>query len=62
MLNIPPNLRVRSRVPLAGWAVAALITLYSLISSLLHTTQPSNHMPWAEQNLPAKAVSHQAKV
>jgi hypothetical protein len=62
MLNIPPTLHVRSRVPLTAWAVAAVITLYSLMSSLLYATQPSDHMPRAEQNLPTKAMSHQAKV
>jgi hypothetical protein len=60
MLNIPPTLHVRTRVPLAAWAVAAVITLFSLMSSLLHATQPFDHMPRAEQ--PTKAVSHQAKV
>jgi hypothetical protein len=62
MLNIPPNLHVRSRVPPAGWAVAAMIALFSLMSSFLHAIQPSDHMPRAEQHLPAKAMSHQAKV
>ena len=46
----PPTLPVRTRVPLAGWAVAAVVTLYSLISSLVFATPPSDHaMPRAEQ-------------
>jgi hypothetical protein len=61
MLN--PPIPVRSRVPLKGWAVAAVITLFSLMSSFLHVTPFSDHaMPRAEQELQQKVVSHQAKV
>jgi hypothetical protein len=54
---------VRTRVPLAGWAIAAVITIFSLMSSVLHSTPFSNHaMPTAEQEFQQKALSHQAKV
>jgi hypothetical protein len=63
MLTLPPTLHVRTRVPLAAWAVAAVITLFSLMSSLLHATHPSDRaMPRAEQDLQTKTVSYQAKV
>lgn len=63
MLTLPPTLYVRTRVPLAAWAVAAVITLFSLMSSLLHATHLSDHaMPRAEQDFQTKTVSHQAKV
>jgi hypothetical protein len=62
MLNVPP-IPVRSRIPLAGWAVAAMVTLLSLMSSFLHSIPFSDHaMPRAEQELRQKGVSHQAKV
>jgi hypothetical protein len=59
-LHTPP---VRTRVPLAAWTVAAIVTLVSLMSSLLHGTQAGSHfMPSAERSLVPKAVQHQAKV
>ncbi len=33
MLNIPP---VKTRLPLSAWAVAAVIALFALLSSVLH--------------------------
>jgi hypothetical protein len=43
--------------------MAAVITLFSLMSSFLHSTPFSDHaMPRAEQELQQKALSHQAKV
>jgi hypothetical protein len=63
MQTLPPTLHVRTRVPLAGWAIAAVITIFSLMSSVLHSTPFSDHaMPRAEQELQQKALSHQAKV
>ena len=48
---------------IVGWAMAAAITLFSLMSSFLHSTPFSDHaMPRAEQELQQKALSHQAKV
>jgi hypothetical protein len=63
MLKLPRSLPVRSRVPLEAWAVAAIVTLISLMSSLLHAYDPSGHaMPSAEQRMQPKIVAHQAKV
>jgi hypothetical protein len=36
MLKIPKTLPVKTRLPLAAWAVAGLVTLFSLMSSLMH--------------------------
>ncbi len=63
MLKIPPTLPVKTRIPLAAWAVAAVVTLFVLMSSLLHATVPSDHaMPNAEQRAQPEHGSHQAKV
>ena len=35
---------VRSRVPLAAWAFAGLLTLLSLLSSLLQVAGPDGHL------------------
>ena len=63
MLKIPDTLPVRTRLPLAAWAVAAAVTLASLMSSLLHAPQPTDRaMPSAEQGVAPKIALHQAKV
>ena len=63
MLKIPETLPVRTRVPLAAWAIAAIVTLFSLVSSLLHAPGPADHaLPSAEQGAQPKGGSHQAKV
>jgi hypothetical protein len=62
MLKIPKTLPVRTRVPLAGWAVAGFVTLFALASSLLHAVAPGDHaMARAEQGEP-NARSHQANL
>ena len=63
MLKIPETLPVRTRLPLAAWAVAAVVTLFSLMSALLHASAPADHaLPSAEQGVQPKVGSHQAKV
>jgi len=63
MLKTPRTIPVRTRLPLAAWAVAAAVTLASLMSSLLHASPPSDgFMPSAEQRMAPKIVAHQAKV
>ena len=63
MLKIPPTLPVKTRVPLAAWAVAAVVTLFALMSSLMHAPQPPGHaMPSAEQGAQPEHGSHQVKV
>jgi hypothetical protein len=54
---------VRTRLPFAVWAIAAVVTLASLISSLVHAYDPSHHaIPSAEQRVQPKIVAHQARV
>lgn len=63
MLNIPDTIPVRTRLPLAAWAVAAAVTLASVMSSLLHGPQPlKNTPPSAAQGLQPHDSSHPAKV
>jgi hypothetical protein len=63
MLRIPKTLPVRTRVPLAVWAVAGVVTLFSLMSTLLHLPAPSHHaVPQAEQGIEQQDAVHQAKV
>ena len=42
MLKIPNSIPVKTRLPLSAWAVAALLTLFSVMSSLLHLS-PVDH-------------------
>ena len=49
MTNIGP-LRVKTRVPPTAWAVAGLVTLFSIVSSLMHS---DGTMPMAAQAVPA---------
>ena len=65
MLKIPETLPVRTRLPLAAWAVAAVVTL--VLAHVLSAAAPqrrSDHaMPSAEQGVAAaKSRCHQAKV
>ena len=43
MLMTPDKIPVRTRLPFAAWAIAAVVTLASLISSLVHAYDPSHH-------------------
>jgi hypothetical protein len=62
MLRIPETLPVRTRIPLVVWAVAAVVTLFSLTSSLLHLPASNHGLPSAERDGPAIELFHQAKV
>jgi hypothetical protein len=39
MIKIPDTVRVRTRLPAPAWAVAALVTLFSLGSTVAHFAQ-----------------------
>jgi hypothetical protein len=39
MIKIPDTVRVRTRLPAPAWAVAALVTLFSLASTVAHFAQ-----------------------
>jgi hypothetical protein len=62
MLRIPETLPVRTRIPLAIWAVAAVVTLFSLTSSLLHLPTSNYGLPSAAWEVPSINMFHQAKV
>jgi hypothetical protein len=54
---------VRTRLPLAAWVVATVVTFASLLSSLLQGPQPFDHaLPGAEQGIQPIITMHQAKV
>jgi hypothetical protein len=55
MLKVPNSIPVKSRLPLSAWAVAALLSLMSLASSLLHLSPVDQSLnARAEQvNLPS---------
>ena len=63
MLDTPGKLPVRTRLPLAAWAVAGVVTIVSLMSSLWQAHHPMDHgMPSAEQRILTKILAQQAKV
>jgi hypothetical protein len=58
--GVPP---VKTRLPAAAWAIAGAVTLFSLISTVLHVPAPPRHaMPQAEQGVQPQTAIHQAKV
>ena len=46
MLKIPNSIPVKTRLPLSAWAVAAVLTLFSVLSSALHLS-PADHQAGA---------------
>ena len=40
MLKIVGTLPVKTRLPFAAWALAGLVTLFSLVNSLTHVSGP----------------------
>ena len=63
MLTTPRMIPVRTRLPLAAWAVAAVVALVSVMSSLWQAHHPIDRaVPSAEQRILSKIVALQAKV
>ena len=63
MLRIEGTPPVKTRLPVAAWAIAGLVALFSLMSTVLHLPVPSHHaMPQAEQGGEPQNAVHQAKV
>jgi hypothetical protein len=60
MPKTSPSLRVRTRIPLAAWALAAVVAIYSVMSSVLQAAPQDHAMPRAEQA--DRPANHQAKV
>jgi hypothetical protein len=49
---------VKTRVPLTAWVVAGVVTLFSMVSSLMHVIAASDQtMPVAAQAIPAHHAS-----
>ena len=42
MMKIPNSIPVKTRLPLSAWAVAALVSFFCVVSSLLHLS-PADH-------------------
>jgi hypothetical protein len=40
MLKTVATLPVKTRLPLGAWALAGLVTLFSIINSLMHVSSP----------------------
>ena len=61
MFRIVGSLPVRTRLPLEAWALAGLVALFSLVSSLAHVSVTDHARPSLEQADQVKS-SHQARV
>ncbi len=63
MLRIEGTPPVKTRLPAAAWAIAGVVTLFSLMSTVLHLPTPFHQaMPQAEQGDQPQGALHQAKV
>ena len=56
MLNIPNTVPVKTRLPLAAWAVAGLVTLFSLMSTLMPPHQPMDQAKANNGHVMASAI------
>ena len=62
MLRIEGTPPVKTRLPVAAWAIAGVVTLFSLMSTVLPLPAPSHGLPQAEQGAEPQYAEHQAKV
>lgn len=62
MFRIVGSLPVRTRLPLEAWALAGLVALFSLVSSLLHMSAADHARPSIEQATDQLKSSQQARV
>ena len=54
---------VKTRLPLTAWALAGVVTLFTLLSSLVHIAPASNYLEALSEQAPLRAkVIHQASV
>jgi hypothetical protein len=56
MLKIPNSIPIKTRLPLSAWAVAAVLTLFSVASSMLHLS-PVDHQANAHVETVTQPVS-----
>ena len=63
MIKITGSVPVKTRLPLMAWVFAGLVTLFSMVSSLVHTSPASNQtQSLSEQAAVAVKEAHQASV
>ena len=61
MMSKVGGVRVKTRVPLLGWALAGLMTLFSLTSSLVHNA-PNTGDHWASILEQTATVHHASTI
>jgi hypothetical protein len=62
MARLVENLPVKTRLPVEAWAVAGLVTLFSLVCSLIHMPLTHQSKPSVEQAIELPKPPHQARV
>jgi hypothetical protein len=62
MARIVEGLPVKTRLPLEAWALAGLVTLFSLVCSLTHGSLTHQSKPSVEQAIDLAKPTHQARV
>jgi hypothetical protein len=62
MATIIDRLPVKTRLPLEAWALAGLVTLFSLVCSLVHMPLTHAAKPSIEQATESAKPVHQARV
>ena len=63
MIKITGSVPVKTRLPLTAWVLAGLVTLFSMVSSLVHVTPASNQaVSLSEQVTVSTKEAHQASV
>ena len=62
MARIVGNLPVKTRLPLEAWALAGLVTLFSLVCSLTHIPLTHQSKPSVEQAIELAKPTHQARM
>jgi hypothetical protein len=62
MFRIVGSLPIRTRLPLEAWALAGLVALFSLVSSLMHMSVADTARPSLEQATDQVKSPDQARV
>ena len=62
MARIVESLPVKTRLPLEAWALAGLVTLFSLVCSLTHIPLTHQSRPSVEQAIDLAKPPHQSRV
>jgi len=63
MIKITGGVPVKTRLPLTAWVLAGLVTLFSMVSSLVHLAPVSNQaLSVSEQVTVSAKEAHQASV